>query len=266
MEIKIFTSNNTIDFNYIELTNYIKSNLEKYNNLTFNANEVKEAKETRATLNKLRIALDTRRKDIKKEWNKPYLEFEDKIKTLINLIAEPINRIDKQIREQEDKYKINKRIEIVNYFNDKIEKESKLNNKVITLDKIWNNDWLNKSVKIKDIKNTIDEIITKIEKDIALINSLPITNYLEQIKDKYLNTLDLSLALQEQKRLEEQDKQLKLLFSNKSKEEREEKEEKENNNNNSKRAKVTFEVMDSLENIYKLRDFMRSSNINYRRI
>lgn len=145
MEIKIFTNNNTIDFNYIELTNYIKSNLEKYNNLTFNANEVKEAKETRATLNKLRIALDTRRKDIKKEWNKPYLEFEYKIKTLINLIAEPINRIDKQIREQEDKYKINKRIEIVNYFNDKIEKESKLNNKVITLDKIWNNSWLNKT-------------------------------------------------------------------------------------------------------------------------
>lgn len=247
MEIKITTDLKSIDFNYIELTDYIKSNLEKYynnDNLTFT-----ELKEARATLNKLKTALDNRRKDIKKEWNKPYLEFEDKIKTLINLIDEPINRIDKQLKEQEDNYRTNKRLEIVNYFN------SKLNNNIITIDKIWNNSWLNKTIKLEDIKHDIDEIIDKIEKDITIINSLT-TNYKEQIKDKYLNTLDLSLALQEQKRLDQQSKQLELLFNSNNKED----------NNSNKKAKVTFEVIDTLDNIYKLRDFMRSNNINYRRI
>lgn len=247
MEIKITTDLKSIDFNYIELTDYIKSNLEKYynnDNLTFT-----ELKEARATLNKLKTALDNRRKDIKKEWNKPYLEFEDKIKTLINLIDEPINRIDKQLKEQEDNYRTNKRLEIVNYFN------SKLNNNIITIDKIWNNSWLNKTIKLEDIKHTIDETINKIEKDITIINSLT-TNYKEQIKDKYLNTLDLSLALQEQKRLDQQSKQLELLFNSNNKED----------NNSNKKAKVMFEVIDTLDNIYKLRDFMRSNNINYRRI
>lgn len=126
-------------------------------------------------------------------------------------------------------------------------------------------------MKLEDIKQRIDETIDRIEKDLLVINSLT-TNCREQLKDKYINTLDLSLTLQEQRRLEEQNRQLAMLFSgeeqqnNEVREIEEQRKENKSDNSNNKRGKVTFEVIDILDNIYKLREFMKVNGINYRRI
>lgn len=77
--------------------------LEKYQNLTFTADTVKEAKETKAGLNKFKEAIESRRKEIKKLCLKPYDEFENKVKELTKLIDEPINTINSQIQTFEER-------------------------------------------------------------------------------------------------------------------------------------------------------------------
>jgi hypothetical protein len=63
------------------------------------------------------------------------------------------------------------------------------------------------SYKLADISAEIREMIGKFGKDMEAIKSLK-TEFEGQIKDKYIETLDLGVALGEERRLEEQKKRL----------------------------------------------------------
>lgn len=81
MEFKIINPHDdsgflqTIEFNFEEIKTELINRLEKYQNLTFTEETVKEAKDTKAGLNKFREAIETRRKEIKKLCLKPYEGF-----------------------------------------------------------------------------------------------------------------------------------------------------------------------------------------------
>jgi hypothetical protein len=66
---------------------------------------------------------------------------------------------------------------------------------------------LNTGYKLQDIEREIKGIRERFEKDIEIIRGLK-TEYEGQIRDKYLQTLDLTAALAEKERLEEQKKKL----------------------------------------------------------
>ena len=85
-----------------ELKTELECRLEKYNNLTYSENQIKEAKEDRAGLNKFKEAIEIRRKEIKQLCLKPYNEFEEKVKQLVTLVDKPILAIDTQLKTFED--------------------------------------------------------------------------------------------------------------------------------------------------------------------
>ena len=68
----------TIDFNFEELKTQLAESLELYAGLVVTEDGIKAAKEDRARLNKLREALETKRKEVKRECMAPY----DRIKRL----------------------------------------------------------------------------------------------------------------------------------------------------------------------------------------
>ena len=87
-----------IEFNFDELKTELSTRLEKYNNLTYTEETIKQAKDDRAGLNKFKEAIETRRKEIKNLCLKPYNDFEAKVKELTGLIDQPILAIDSQIK------------------------------------------------------------------------------------------------------------------------------------------------------------------------
>ena len=95
-----------VGFNFDQLKQELEVSLVKYQNMVVTEDGTKEAKEDRAKLNALKNTIDGKRKEIKKEWNVPYIEFENKVKVLIGMIDEPIQTIDKQVKAYEQAVKV----------------------------------------------------------------------------------------------------------------------------------------------------------------
>ena len=69
--------------NFEEIKAWLAERLEGYKNLVYNENSLKLAKADKAELNRLKRALDERRKEIKKLYMEPYLAIEAQIKELL---------------------------------------------------------------------------------------------------------------------------------------------------------------------------------------
>lgn len=201
MELKIIQQESLqpIEFNFEEIKNYLSTQLEHYNSITYTEDKVKDAKSDRATLNKFKGAIEARRMEIKKAHMKPYEDFEKKIKEIVALIDQPILAIDTQVKSFEEKTKAEKRKEIEAIYSESIGDLSEL----LPLKKIWDEKWLNASVTIKNVKAEILETIAKTKNDLEVISGLK-SEFVLQVKDMYLRTLNLSAAMQEMSRLEEQ--------------------------------------------------------------
>lgn len=193
-----------IKFNYEELKEGLKNSLTKYKNVVYTPETIKEAKDDRARLNSLAKSLNDGKINIKKEFMVPYDEFEGKIKELIELVKEPANEIDAQVKAFEEKEKEKKRSEIEKIYQENIGEYENL----ILLEKIYDSRWENKTYKLTDIKKEIQDIVKKADSDLKIINSQQ-TEFLLNIKDVYFNTLDLGQALVEKERLEKQKELLK---------------------------------------------------------
>lgn len=205
MEFKLINPKNengfiqAIEFNFEELKAELSTKLENYNNLTYTEETIKTAKEDRAGLNKFKEAIETRRKEIKNLYLKPYNEFEAKVKELTALIDKPILAIDTQIKNFDNQRIEAKRIDITDFYNSVIEDMAE----ILPLEKIFNPKWLNATFKMSNIEKEIVETIGKVNGNLNVIDDLKLDPELAlQVKDKYLTTLDFGLAMAEKTRLE----------------------------------------------------------------
>lgn len=187
-----------ISFNFEDIKNELNLRLTKYEGLVYDNNSIGEAKTDRATLNKFKAALDDKRKEVKKQCLAPYEDFEKKVKELVALVDKPISAIDGQVKVFEQQKKDEKLNRIKEYYTEHIGGLGKL----LQLERIYDERWLNATYKDKDIYDSIDSSIAKVAADLQTIADLK-TEYELQVKDMYLRTLDLSAALNEKTRLEQ---------------------------------------------------------------
>ena len=205
MEFKLINPENengfiqSIDFNFDELKAELTENLEKYQNLVYTEETIKEAKEVRANLSKLKTAIEDKRKEVKNLIIKPYDEFAEKVKELTALIDQPINAIDTQIKNYDEQRQAAKQIDIQDNYNALIGDLTEL----LPLEKIFNPKWLNATYKMETISKELAETIGKVKGDLNVIAELKLEPDMElQVRDKYLQTLDFSKAMAEKTRLE----------------------------------------------------------------
>lgn len=118
-----------------------------------------------------------------------YKEFDAVKKEMIateNLIKNKVDDINFQIKELDQHFIDEKQLEIAEYF-------SSLNFNLVSLDKIFDKKWLNKTCK--NWKIQIDEKIKQIEDDLELINNFGISEEeKEEVKGFYLECLNISQA------------------------------------------------------------------------
>ena len=178
--------------NYEELKAALSVELEKYKGLVVTENQITEAKSTRAKLNKVKAAIEDRRKELKKEYLKPYEVIEKQAKELVDMIDEVSSNIANQIKEFEEKEKEAKKIQIANLW-------VKLGYNKITVDKIWNEKWLNKTFTLSKIKEEMQAQIDDIEGDLNAIKELCGEDKQKclTLQSKYLRTLEFQQVLSE---------------------------------------------------------------------
>jgi hypothetical protein len=191
-------------FNREQLKTELSEKLVYYKSLVVTEDSTKSAKVDRAKLNKLRTALEDKRIEVKKDCLIPYAEFEKEINELIGMIDEPINTIDSQLKNFEEQKKADKEKQINDFFLENVGDLLAL----LPLKKIYNPKWLNAGYKMSDIEKEIADTIFKAKNDINIIKAFGVECE-QQMLDKYLFTLDMSAAMAEKTRFEEQQKRLK---------------------------------------------------------
>ena len=189
-----------ITFNYEELKTELLQKVSVYETMVYGEDQIKEAKTDRANLNRLKKALNDERIRREKEYMEPFNQFKAQIAEIISIIDKPVAVIDKQVKEYEEHQKAEKMERIDAAFCE--EWNSRNLPAAIDIDSIMDHKWLNSSVSMKSIQEAIIAKLDQIEKDLAVVRSLP--SYAWEAEQAYLAYLDLAKAVSEAHRLQEQ--------------------------------------------------------------
>lgn len=181
-----------IKWNFDELKTAIAAKVEDYKGLTYTDEQMTEAKKDRAELNRFRSALDAKRKEIKKRCLAPYETFEAQMKELTHLVDEPIEMIDSQLAEYDNRLREEKEEQIEALFEDMQFQP------FVTLDRIKDPRWLNRSYKLSQVEQDLRDRKEQISNDVYLINRLPESKAALVI---YEQTLNLRAAQAEAERM-----------------------------------------------------------------
>lgn len=140
--------------------------LEKYNSLVVTEDSIKEAKNDRAILNKLKATIEDQRKAAKKQYLEPYNMLEAECKEVVALIDAPIQAIDKQIKFFDDREKEEKLNKITELFNNIPHMDW------ISLEDVLPQKWANKTEKLDSIKTQIEASCKKFNDEYEQLTKL----------------------------------------------------------------------------------------------
>ena len=181
--------------NFDEVENAVLQKIKVIKELVITCDKasIDEAKEKRAELNKFKKAINDERIRKEKEYMAGLIG-SSQIKSISKIIDEGITSLDVKIKEYENNEDQKKVEEIKTIF---LEIENPYN---ITIDKVWNPRWLNKSISLKTIKNEIEEIMTSVANDVTILTALIEKEDATEKKivmAKYFATLNKDLAITE---------------------------------------------------------------------
>ncbi len=243
-----------IEFNYEELKQELTANLGHYESMIYSEDNIKSAKEDRANLNKLSKALDERRKEIKKDFMKPYTEFEEKIKDLITLVDKTSKKVDSQVKFYEDKTKQEKKDIIKAIYDENIGELKKL----VSFEKLFKDKWLNVSESLSKVSQELMEEIERIKQEYGTLQKVIAGDPSEeQLKMFFFSILSLERTLVQKEIVEAERQKLKEIEAS--------------NRQVTKTAdneliEVKFRVLATNGQLKLLSEFLINNNIKYGRV
>lgn len=172
--------------NFDELKAEVEKYASKYHGLTFDADEKKEAEAARSKLLSLHKALEEERKTVKRVYNQPLNEFEDKVKELTSIINVPLDDIREGLKEIEEAQK-EARSEALNEYIGERAKDNGLSLNDIEQDDRWLNkgNWTDKLRPTAKLTEEIDFIIE------ATLKEKKRKEDEKRILEKYCNNLNV---------------------------------------------------------------------------
>lgn len=179
-----------VSWNYLEIKNRLKEELEVYKKTAYTDDTIKTAKNDIADLRKLAKAIEDRRKEVKEKCLEPYTPIENQAKELIELIEEPIQAINSQVKDYEKCRKEAVRKEILNYWHVKADVlPEDIKDKAQQL--IYDERWENATATKKSWKEGIENGIRKIQDEIETIKS-----FSSEFEEDMLMVYKVDLSLQ----------------------------------------------------------------------
>lgn len=264
------------------LKNELASQLEYYKGLTVTEETMKDAKSDRATLNKLRTAIDNQRKVVKKQFTEMYKPFEEDCKELIAMIDQPIGAIDSQMDVLNEKRKAEKYAKLEEYFT-LLQPPA-----FVKIENVLDPKWGNTTAKLDKLKESMAARVQQIIDDLTEVRKLYAdSSMLTAIEQRFEQTLDKSAALAyaaeiERREQAEKERRRREEEAKRAKAEQEAAEREAAEHIPVQEAftppedmvthstaqpkpvgKVTFTVTGTKSQIIALRDFMKANNINF---
>ncbi len=181
---------NPIQANLSELQGYVEGVVAKYKDLVYTDEQIKLAKTDRAALRHLKDDIETKRKALKAKWNEPYLRFEGELKKITALIDEPVSLIDKQVKAFEARRKDERLSKLQAVF----EEHNPLG-ELLEFERLLDPKWLNASVSDAKAVGALADKLANIQKDIAQLESVILSENRTLCIEKYLTCFNLADAI-----------------------------------------------------------------------
>lgn len=179
----------------------IKANVERalpmYDISNYSSDDIPKCKADKALLNKAAKALDDKRKELEKAWNKPFEEFKATCNETCKLIKNAVSLIDGIIKEDEERGKKAKLEEI-----QRLAEKLGVEDAGILLERIFDKKWLNKSVSMKSIEKAITEKVETVMRDLETLKSFA-EDY-DALAVRYKENLNLQETILYANKLKEQ--------------------------------------------------------------
>lgn len=162
--------------NYEQLQQTVDDYANKFNNMVVTEATEKDAKNIRAELRKVSTALDTRRKEIKRNFNQPYDAFAKKVNVLRASLDQAIIPIDRGLKELEEQQR-QERLAGVQELIEEMAPNYGVEPTEIEVEPTWLNKTISKKKIVDGIAGTMVSI--KKAKDKLATDILTITKYAE---------------------------------------------------------------------------------------
>lgn len=202
MELQIMTSMEPgvlpeIQWNNKELKAEIASKAKEYASIAYTDGQETEMRKDRATLNKLVIAFENQRKEVKAFYQAPYQKFEIQVKEVLGPVMDAIKVIDDGLVEIERQYRVNKTNKMREIY------EAKVGDlrTILPFEKTIRENWYKKAIKDKNLEQGYIDLFKRTRGDMDALDALP-DRFRDKAVMKYMENYSLSEALTEGKRLE----------------------------------------------------------------
>lgn len=182
-----------IEFNYEEIIHEIEPVVNEKASIYYSDEDIPVAKKDRAKFNTFKKAINDERIRMKKEYMKPFEEFEAKVKDINALADKAVIAIDKQIKEYENNQKREKLNKIKALWTQMAVPEG------LTMDKVYEERMMNTSFSMKKVETCFELAISKFNRDMATLAALPEFGF--EAQQVYISTFDINKALAEGQRM-----------------------------------------------------------------
>ena len=220
LQIIVNQQQGKITTNFDKVKEALTEQMAIYKELEVTEDNKTERKKDIATLRKMIKAVNSKRIEVKKECLKPYEVFEKQALELVDIINQPIGILDSQVKEFEDKQRLQKIENINELFDEIILNYPELIDE-IGIVTIYDSRWENATTSMKSIREDIASKLDKIQADITLIKSMPSDKTEEALK-LYWGDLDVTKAITMINRYEQQKKEIEQRVAEQRKKELEE--------------------------------------------
>lgn len=204
-EIKVFSESDlelvvsektlgSLTTNAKQIRDMVKAALPRYDISNYNDDNLDKAKADKAMLNKAAKSLNSKRIEIEKEFMKPFGDFKEVVTETVQLINQCSDKIDEVVKKNDQIYKDQKYDFLKDYF--------AVNKYKVPFEKIFKNEWLNRTAKEKKILEELDSIIKQINDDVESLKAFGEDECV--LRTYYLETLNINATIQYAQKLKEQ--------------------------------------------------------------
>lgn len=155
--------------------------------------KVKEAKDDRAILNNASKTLNARRLELERQYMEPFNKFKSIIADTCQAINDASSKLDEIVKNEENREKQEKMEQIQEYWD-------KTGFSLFDIAQVFDKTWLNKGTKLKDVYADIDAKQKKAFDDLKILEKFPAED-IALLKTVYLDTLDITVAMQKAEQL-----------------------------------------------------------------
>ena len=198
-----------IETNFEAVDAYLTEAMAPYTQLVVTEDSIGDAKKTLAALRKLRDGINSQKIAVKREWMKPYTEYEDKAKQLMSRVEAGISNIDGQVKDYDSRRKEQKMADLEDFYDQEATCYRVAD--YLSWDSIKNPKWANATFSEEDAQNAISEIVLETARDVDYITgsgSPHVAAMLEEYRKSHSlrSALDLETRLKAIQEAEERKK------------------------------------------------------------